>query len=70
MVERQLPKLHTRVRFPSPAPKPLPERICVKNQPTLGQESHTKSHIVKDNSLSFVVVCLYVIRVMAKTHQH
>src|SRR5215218_1139438 len=25
MVERQLPKLHTRVRFPSPAPK---ERCC------------------------------------------
>ena len=24
MVERQLPKLHTRVRFPSPAPKTLP----------------------------------------------
>ena len=29
MVERQLPKLHTRVRFPSPAPKtpPIPPRM-------------------------------------------
>ena len=27
MVERQLPKLHTRVRFPSPAPNSLPSRM-------------------------------------------
>ncbi len=26
MVEQQLPKLNTRVRFPSPAPFPLPEK--------------------------------------------
>src|SRR5678810_363199 len=40
MVERQLPKLHTRVRFPSPAPNPVfirvpgvPGRLWHREQP-------------------------------------
>jgi hypothetical protein len=32
MVERQLPKLHTRVRFPSPALAGLPERVQPKGR--------------------------------------
>src|SRR5947207_12616660 len=33
MVERQLPKLHTRVRFPSPAPVFAPAALRLAGQP-------------------------------------
>ena len=48
MVERQLPKLHTRVRFPSPAPNPPYSALR-------RAFSKTKNHLEDEKFLSMVM---------------